>query len=331
MNQGSWMPVVFMALMGLAMLLYVILDGFDLGIGMLMHRASPMQRDAMIASIGPFWDANETWLVLGVGLLLVAFPKAHGVVLSALYLPVALMLLGLTLRGVAFDFRVKARDQHKPLWNRAFIAGSALASLAQGWMLGRYITGFAADGYSQAFALVIALALPAAYVLLGACWLILKTEGKLQQLAVHWARIAWPPVVVGMGVISLTTPWVSLAVRQRWFTLPDFIGLLPIPLVTLGALLFARIMLSRPRVRTDLCWVPFFSVVVVFLMGGIGLAFSLYPYVVMNRMTIWQAASAPKSLAFILVGVAVTIPAILGYTVFAYRVFWGKAKPLSYG
>jgi cytochrome d ubiquinol oxidase subunit II len=135
------LPVVFLALMGVSMLAYVVLDGYDLGVGMLMPRATREQQDTLVASIGPFWDANETWLVLGVGILLIAFPKAHGMVLQALYLPVALMLVGLVLRGVAFDFRVKARDEWKPLWNRAFFAGSTLAAVAQGWMLGRYITG----------------------------------------------------------------------------------------------------------------------------------------------------------------------------------------------
>ncbi|HET9206718.1 MAG TPA: cytochrome d ubiquinol oxidase subunit II, partial [Burkholderiaceae bacterium] len=147
MSFDESLPVIFMALMGLSMLVYVVSDGYDLGVGMLMHRATPEEKDVMIASIGPFWDANETWLVLGIGILLVAFPKAHGVVLTELYLPVALMLIGLILRGVAFDFRVKARDVHKPLWNRAFLTGSALASVAQGYMLGRYITGFA-DGWT---------------------------------------------------------------------------------------------------------------------------------------------------------------------------------------
>ncbi|HZF80352.1 MAG TPA: cytochrome d ubiquinol oxidase subunit II, partial [Rubrivivax sp.] len=141
MNWSSSLPVIFLGLMGLSMLAYVVLDGFDLGVGMLLHRAGDEDKDVMVASIGPFWDANETWLVLGVGILLIAFPKAHGLILQALYLPVALMLLGLILRGVAFDFRVKARAHHKPLWNRAFLAGSALASVAQGWMLGRYIVG----------------------------------------------------------------------------------------------------------------------------------------------------------------------------------------------
>ncbi|MBT9595436.1 MAG: cytochrome d ubiquinol oxidase subunit II [Vitreoscilla sp.] len=328
---NDWMPVAFMALMGLSMLAYVVMDGYDLGVGLLMHRADAAERDLMIASIGPFWDANETWLVLGVGILLIAFPKAHGLVLTALYLPVAVMLLGLTLRGVAFDFRVKARDIHKPLWNQAFIAGSGLAALAQGWMLGRYITGFAAGLWPQVFAGLIALCLPAAYVLLGACWLVMKTEGPLQAKAVAWARLAWAPVVVGMGLISIATPLVSATVRARWFAMPDFIALLPIPLVTLVAFGVAWATLRSRAVTGRLCGLPFAAVVGVFLMGGVGLAFSLFPYVVMDRLTIWQAASARESLAVILVGTAITVPAIVAYTVFAYRVFWGKATALSYG
>ncbi len=328
---AEWMPMVFMALMGLSMLAYVVMDGYDLGVGMLMHRADAEQRDLMIASIGPFWDANETWLVLGVGILLIAFPKAHGIVLQALYLPVAVMLLGLTLRGVAFDFRVKARDTHKPLWNRAFIAGSGLASLAQGWMLGRYITGFAEGLWPYVFALMIALTLPAAYVLLGACWLIMKTDGSVQRLAVGWGRTAWPPVVLGMGLISIATPLVSATVAARWFTMPAFIALLPIPLFTLIALITVRVQLRSLRVTGPLCWLPFAAVVLVFLLGGLGLAYSIFPYVVMDQLTLWQAASSPEALGVILVGVAVTVPAIVVYTVFAYRVFWGKATALSYG
>lgn len=325
------LPVIFMGLMGLAMLAYVVLDGYDLGVGMLMLRASDVEKDTMVASIGPFWDANETWLVLGVGILLIAFPKAHGVVLTALYLPTAVMLVGLILRGVAFDFRVKARAQHKPLWNHAFFAGSTLASLAQGWMLGRYVTGFAEGVLPTAFAAVIALALPAAYVLLGATWLILKTEGELQRRSIGWAKAAWVPVVLGMGMISLATPWASETVRERWFSMPAFIALLPIPLTTALALGAVRALLNSSRIRGKLCWVPFVLVIAVFVLGFFGLAYSLYPYVVMDRLTLWEAASATNSLVVILIGAAITVPAIIGYTIFAYRVFWGKATPLSYG
>jgi cytochrome d ubiquinol oxidase subunit II len=330
MNWGEALPVLFMGLMGAAMLAYVILDGYDLGVGLLLPRAADADKDTMVASIGPFWDANETWLVLGVGILLIAFPKAHGMVLGALYLPVAVMLLGLMLRGVAFDFRVKAQDTHKPLWNFAFFAGSGLAAASQGWMLGRYITGLAEGWTYWLFALAIALMLPAAYVLLGACWLIMKTEGGLQAQAVRWAKTAWPPVVVGMGLISLATPVVSETVRGKWFAMPQVIALLPIPLMTLLALVGARAMLNSHRVRGKVCWLPFTLVVTVFILGGIGLAYSLFPYVVMDKLTIWQAASATESLAVIAVGCAVTVPAIVGYTIFSYRVFWGKAQELNY-
>ncbi len=324
------LPIIFMALMGVAMLAYVVLDGYDLGVGLLMPRATNTQKDIMVASIGPFWDANETWLVLGVGILLIAFPMAHGMVLTALYLPVALMLVGLTLRGVAFDFRTKAQAQHKQLWNRAFFAGSGLAATSQGWMLGHYITGLQ-DGWAyNAFAAAIALALPAAYVLLGACWLILKTEGELQQHAVRWARIAWPPVVIGMGLISIATPLISTTVRERWFSMPEFIALLPIPLITVLALVALRLMLNSKQVLGKLCWLPFTLVVLVFVLGFFGLAYSLYPYVVIDRLTLWQAASSPASLKVILIGVVIAVPAIAGYTVFAYRVFSGKATELRY-
>lgn len=325
------LPVIFLGLMGFSMLLYVTLDGYDLGVGIWLGRATPEERDVMVASIGPFWDANETWLVLGVGILLIAFPAAHGVVLTSLYLSVAVMLIGLIMRGVAFDFRIKARDQHKPLWNTIFLAGSALAALAQGWMLGRYITGFEPSVYAAGFAALIALALPASYMLIGATWLIMKTEGELQRKAVRWARATWLPLVIGIGAISLATPIVSETVRDRWFTLPAFIGLAPIPVSTAAALGALWILLRRSdRVTGDWCWVPFALTLLIFILAGLGLAYSLYPYVVMDRMTVWQAASSPAALKFILVGVCISVPAILAYTVLAYKVFHGKATALTY-
>jgi len=330
MNWAQALPVVFLGLMGLSMFVYVVLDGFDLGVGMLLPRAGEAQKDMMIASIGPFWDANETWLVLGIGILLIAFPKAHGVVMTALYLPIALMLVGLTLRGVAFDFRVKAKDAHKALWNRAFFAGSMLASLAQGWMLGRYITGFAQGEHFALFAAAIALCLPAAYTLIGACWLVMKTDGELQASAARWARQAWLPVALGLALISLATPWVSPTVFERWFAFPQLIALSAIPLMSVICLVATLAVLRSNQVLGALCWLPFAFVVTVFTLGGIGLAYSLYPYVVIDRMTIWQAASATESLAVILIGCAITVPAIALYTLYAYRVFWGKARALDY-
>ncbi len=330
MDFDQSLAVVFMALMGLAMLIYVISDGYDLGVGMLLPRANAEEKDVLIASIGPFWDANETWLVLGIGILLVAFPKAHGMVLGALYLPVALMLIGLTLRGVAFDFRVKAKSDHKAMWDRMFFAGSLLAATSQGWMLGRYISGFGEGWNYPVFAAAIAAALPMAYVLLGAAWLIMKTEGELQQKAIVWARMAWAPMVVGLVLISLATPWISATVRWRWFGLPEVIALAAIPLTTAVALLAVRKLLDTRLVRGPLCWLPFVLLILVFVLGFLGLAYSIYPFVVIDRMTIWQAASSPAALKVILIGVLISVPAIIGYTIFSYWVFRGKTRELEY-
>jgi cytochrome d ubiquinol oxidase subunit II len=330
MSFDAMLPVVFMALMGVAMLVYVVSDGYDLGVGMLMHRATDAEKDVLIASIGPFWDANETWLVLGVGILLVAFPKAHGLVLGELFVPVALMLVGLTLRGVAFDFRVKARDTHKQTWDRLFFAGSTVAAVSQGWMLGRYVSGFGSGWNYPLFAAAIAAALPMAYVLMGATWLIMKTEGRLQERAVEWARIAWTPMVAGLVLISMATPWVSTTVRQRWFALPEIIALMAIPLMSGVSLLAVRGLLGTRHVRGAVCWLPFVLLVIVFVLGFLGLAYSIYPYVVLDQLTIWQAASSPQALKMILFGTCISVPAIVAYTVFSYRVFRGKTGELKY-
>ena len=331
MSWDSFLPVFFFVIMGVAMLLYVMLDGFDLGVGLLLPRATVPEKDTMVASIGPFWDANETWLVLGVGVLLIAFPRAHGLILGALYLPVTAMLIGLIMRGVAFDFRVKARDHHKALWNNIFFAGSLITTLAQGWMLGRYITGFAPGTSFQLFALLIALTLPTAYVMLGACWLVMKTEGELQEKAQRWATQAVLPVALGLLLVSVATPWVSATVRDKWFSMPEFIALLPIPISCAAAMMGLVFVLRRPRVLHEFSWLPFVLAVFVLLMGFFGLAYSLYPFVIMDQMTLWQAASSTPALKMIFYGTAVTVPAILGYTLFSYWVFRGKATPLHYG
>nr|WP_295778879.1 cytochrome d ubiquinol oxidase subunit II [Rhodoferax sp.] len=332
----GWLPLVFATVMALAMLAYVIMDGYDLGVGVLLRRADDReQKDAMIASIGPFWDANETWLVLGVGVLLVAFPAAHGAILGALYLPVALMLFGLTLRGVAFDFRVKARDHHKPLWDTAFYVGSLLASWAQGFMLGGLITGFRTDAWTYVFCALIGLCLVAAYCLLGAGWLIMKTEGALQLKAVRWAQGSLWLTAAGVVAISAVTPLVSQRIFGKWFAFPNIVLLFPIPLVT--AVLLGVIARSVKRLPVRLAQgneygigVPFAATVGVFLLAFYGLGYSLFPWLVEDRITIWQAASAPESLMVIFYGVAVVLPVIIGYTVYSYRVFWGKASALKY-
>ena len=333
---GGWLPLVFMALMGVAMLAYVVLDGYDLGVGILLRRAEESEKDLMIASIGPFWDANETWLVLGIGILLVAFPLAHGVILTSLYLPVAVMLLGLILRGVAFDFRAKARAHHTPLWDRTVYAGSLIASLAQGTMLGFTVVGFEYTVATAGFALLIGLGLAAGYALLGATWLIIKAEGALQLKAVRWARASLWLTALGIAGVSIATPMVSARIYDKWFSLSVLPLLLPIPLAT--ALLFFIVERSLRRLPKRIAegneygaWIPFAATIGIFCLAFYGLAYSLFPYLVMDRITIWQAAAAPESLMFILVGTAIVLPAILGYTAYAYRVFWGKTRALTYG
>ena len=326
------LPLLFMGVMGLSLLAYVILDGYDLGVGLLLPLGSGAQKDTMVSSIGPFWDANETWLVLGVGVLLVAFPKAHGIVLQALYLPVAVMLIGLVLRGVAFDFRIKAPPAFKPFWNRTFFAGSLLATLSQGWMLGSYITGFDRGALGWAFSLGIALTLPAAYVLLGAGWLIMKTDGELQLRAVFWARRALWPMALSLLAISAATPLVNDTVMAKWFGVPQVFALLPVPLVCAAAFFAVRWVVTRPRVvEAGYGWLVFANTVLIFVMAFFGLAYSILPDIVIGRLTVWEAAAATGSLNVIFIGTAITLPVIVGYTVFMYRVFWGKARALSYG
>jgi cytochrome d ubiquinol oxidase subunit II len=332
---AGWMPIVFLVVMGLSMLAYVILDGYDLGVGVLLRGANGDDKDTMIASIGPFWDANETWLVLGVGILLTVFPMAHGAILGSLYLPVAFMLIGLTLRGVAFDFRVKARAALKPLWNNAFYAGSLLAGWSQGYMLGSLITAFDTSYWAMAFNAVIGCALIAAYCLIGSGWLIMKTVGALQLQAVRWAQRSLLFVVLGVAAISLATPLISPLIFDKWFSFPNIVLLLPIPAATV--VLFAVIYRSLSRLPTRLAqgneygaWVPFGATVGVFLLAFYGLAYSLFPWLVIEKITIWQAASSPEALKVILVGASVVLPVIVGYTVFAYRVFWGKSVALKY-
>jgi cytochrome d ubiquinol oxidase subunit II len=328
---SDWLPLFFLGVMALAMLLYVVLDGYDLGVGILLRHADAAEKDRMIASIGPFWDANETWLVLGVGVLLIAFPAAHGVILGALYLPVAAMLTGLILRGVAFDFRVKARAEHKSYWDRAFCAGSLLASLAQGFMLGHYITGFRSDVFGYGFAALIALCLGAGYALLGATWVLMKTDGALRAKAVRWARRSLWLTGLGIVAVSLATPLVSARIFEKWFALPQLFWLLPIPVASAVLFVFAeRGLRAREHGARRRTWRPVLQAMGLFVLAFAGLAYSLFPYLVLDRLTIWQAASARESLWMIFLGTAITLPAILGYTVYSYRVFWGRAEELSY-
>ena len=325
------LPLIFAGLMGLAILIYVVLDGFDLGIGILFSAAREDEQDMMIAAIGPFWDANETWLVLAVGLLLVAFPTAHGIILTALYIPVFVLLVGLILRGVAFDFRAKVPVGKKKRWNRIFFAGSLIASLAQGYMLGIYVLGLDTSVAAMGFGALVALCLAAAYAAMGAAWLIYKSEGELQKRAVAWLRSALVLTVVGMAAVSLATPFASPRIFEKWFVFPQIVYLAPLPIVS--ALLFLWLWrqtfhLPKPDDRHAL--MPFLTLALIFALGFGGLAYSFYPFVVPDRLTIWQAASATESLAIILAGTAVVLPIIIFYSFYAYRVFGGKAVDLTY-
>ena len=321
------LPLIFAALMGVSVLLYVVLDGYDLGVGMLMPAADEREQELMVASIGPFWDANETWLVLGVGLLLVAFPRAHGLILGALYLPVVAMLVGLMLRGAAFELRVKAEGWHRELWNWLFWAGSFLASFAQGLMLGRYITGFESGFGYYVFALLVGASLCGGYVLLGAAWLVLRTEGTLQKKALTWARWGLLWVALGVVLVSLATPLVSQTVLGKWFDFPRTLALMLLPLATLAAWIWVwRSTGRRDNDESASEWTPFAGAVAIFVLAFAGLAYSLFPYLVMDRLTVWEAAAHPSALIFVLGGALVVMPFLLAYTVFAYRVFRGKVR-----
>ena len=320
------LPLIFMGLMGVAVLAYVVLDGYDLGVGMLMPAASDREQTLMVASIGPFWDANETWLVLGIGLLLSAFPGALGAILGGLYLPVTAMLVGLMLRGVAFELRVKALGWHRELWNWLFWAGSFLASFCQGIMLGIYVTGFKPGFGYWIFALLVGASLCGGYVLLGATWVILKTEGELQRKARAWARwgLAW--VALGVALVSMATPIASSTVSEKWFDFPRTLGLMALPAASIAAGVWLWISAGRERSE----WQPFAAAVVIFVLAFAGLAYSLYPYVVLDRFTIWQAAAHPSALKAIAIGAGIVLPFIAAYTVMAYRIFGGKAKAGTY-
>ncbi len=320
------LPVIFAMLMGLSILIYVVLDGYDLGVGMLMPAATPHEQDLMVASIGPFWDANETWLVLGIGLLLVAFPKAHGVVLGELYLPVVAMLIGLMLRGVAFEFRMKAEGWHAELWNWLFWFGSFLTSLAQGFMLGRYITGFDSGFGFWLFALLVGASVCGGYVLLGATWLVLRTEGELQRKARAWAKWGLLWVALGVALVSIATPLASETVRIKWFDFPRTLWLMVLPVASIAAGIWVWRSL-RPAIAD---WKPFAGAVTIYVLAFLGLTYSIFPYVVVDRMTIWDAASHASALTFMLWGAAIVLPCILGYTVFSYRVFRGKVRTALY-
>lgn len=327
-GDAYWLPVIFVSLMGLALMLYAVLDGYDLGVGILLPGDKESQRDMMIASIGPFWDANETWLVLGVGLLLIAFPRAHSFILLHLYLPVTLMLAGLILRGVAFDFRAKVPPHDKNLWDWTFKGGSLLATLSQGYMIGMFVVGFERSWAAFGFALLSAVCVTAGYCFIGGAWLVMKTDGELQARAARWTRLSGWLTALGVAAVTGVNLIGNTEIFSKWFAMPV---LLLIPLLGGLAFVAVEIYLRRFPLAGDAgCWVPFTGCLVIFIASFFALGYSFFPYIVPGKMDVWQAASASESLWFILVGTLIVLPAIVLYTIFSYRIFWGKTRELTY-
>lgn len=322
------MEIIWAVLLAFAILMYVILDGFDLGVGILFPWGQDAQeRDTMMNTVAPVWDGNETWLVFGGGGLFAAFPLAYSVLMPALYIPVLTMLFALIFRGVAFEFRFKSQ-RSRGVWDGAFNFGSSLAAFAQGLILGAFIQGFEVSGREYAggafdwltpFSLLTGFALMCGYSLLGATWLIVKTTGPLQDWAYLAARWLLLIVLAWIALVSVWTPLTEPAVAARWFSMPNFVLLAPVPIVTLGV---AISLWHALRARRELA--PFVLSIVLFFLGFVGLAVSLWPYAVPRALTVWEAAAAPNSQGFLLIGALLLVPVILGYTVFTYRVFRGK-------
>jgi cytochrome d ubiquinol oxidase subunit II len=326
--EGGLLPLVWLCVIGFAIFMYVLLDGFVLGAGILFSfLPADRDRDTLMTSVAPIWDGNETWLVLGAGGLFAAFPLAYSIVLPALYLPFMVMLLGLVFRGIAFEFRFKAK-RRRHVWDRAFQWGSIAATFCQGLVLGSFVDGFELDGmrfvggafaWAKPFSVITGLALIAGYALLGATWLIMKAPGDLEA----WARRASARLLLlVLALIALISAWVPFLdneIRLRWFSLPNFYYLSQVPLLTLIAgYLHWR---STHSQRTA---APFGLTLALFALGYAGLAISLWPNIVPHSIPYWAAAAAPSSQRFLLVGAVIALPAVLCYTAYSYYVFRGK-------
>jgi cytochrome d ubiquinol oxidase subunit II len=328
------LPTIWALIIAFAIFAYVVMDGFDLGIGILFPTLKEgEERASAMNSIAPVWDGNETWLVLGGGGLMAAFPMAYGIVLSALYTPIIAMLLALIFRGVAFEFRW--RDPlHRKYWDIAFTLGSVVATLAQGITLGGLLQGIVVHGRSYGggwwdwlspFSLLVGVALVCGYALLGSTWLIMKSEGSLQSHCYRLALRLGIATLVGMAAVSAATPFLSNAYYQRWFAWPQILFAAQVPLLV--AIASVGLFVS---LRLKATYWPFLIALVLFALGLAGLGISLYPYVVPRAITIWDAAAPSASLEFMLVGAVVMVPIILAYTGYAYWVFRGKTGSEGY-
>jgi cytochrome d ubiquinol oxidase subunit II len=325
---------VWAFIIAFAVFVYVVMDGFDLGLGILFPLfPAKADRDVIMNSVAPVWDGNETWLVLGGGGLMAAFPLAYAVLIPALYTPVVAMLIGLIFRGVAFEFRWRTTQTTRNRWDIAFAGGSWLAALAQGIALGAILQGVHVEGRHYAggwwdwltpFSILTGLSLAIGYALLGATWLVLKTESELREktYSISWYLLF--AMLGAIGVVSIATPFLHIQYAQRWFTWPNVVLTAPVPLaVAVVAVLLLRSLAEKKDSQ------PFFLTLALFALSYAGLGISMYPFIVPQSITIWQAASPKNSQIFMLVGVAGLIPLILGYTGWAYWVFRGKVRPGS--
>jgi cytochrome d ubiquinol oxidase subunit II len=328
------LTIIWAFIIAFAVAAYVVMDGFDLGIGILFpfFRVGA-ERDQAMNAIAPVWDGNETWLVLGGGGLLAAFPLAYAIVLPALYAPLTAMLLGLVFRGVAFEFRWRDPG-HRKLWDAGFFLGSLVATFMQGITLGALLQGITIEGRAYAggwwdwltpFSLLTGAGLVIGYGLLGACWLIWKTEGRIQSDARRYARLLLPALFGAIGAVSLYTPFLENQYWQRWFEFPGLIVAIPMPLLVLGFTWLLWRSLGRDR-----DWHPFLYALILFALSMIGLAISIWPDVIPGRVSIWQAAAPYESQLFMLVGAAILMPMILAYTAWSYWVFRGKVGEEGY-
>jgi cytochrome d ubiquinol oxidase subunit II len=329
---GIDLPIIWAIIIAFGLMMYVVMDGFDLGIGILFPfvRGDRNDRDTMVNTVAPVWDGNETWLAFGGASLLAVFPLAYSVLLSALYIPIVLMLAGLIWRGVAFEFRFKADEAHKPFWDKAFASGSYVATICQGVSLGAFINGFEVTGTSYSggaldwltpFSLFTGVGLLVAYALLGSTWLVMKTEGALQRRMIALARPITLVLLAIIGLVSLWTPLAHPDVAARWFTLPNLLFFAPVPLLVL-ATTWAMLRQLRDEPGAG----PFVLALLLLFLGYSGLAISLWPNIIPPSISIRDAAGPPESMGFTLVGALFIIPFILGYTALSYYVFRGKVK-----
>ncbi|MEN5126973.1 MULTISPECIES: cytochrome d ubiquinol oxidase subunit II [Pseudomonas putida group] len=326
---GIDLPLIWAVIIIFGVMMYVVMDGFDLGIGMLFPFVKGEQdRDVMMNTVAPVWDGNETWLILGGAGLFGAFPMAYAVVLEALYLPLILMLIGLIFRGVAFEFRFKAKADKRHIWDKAFIWGSLIATFFQGVALGAFLEGFKvvdrhfAGGtldWLTPFSLFCGLGLIVAYTLLGCTWLIMKTEGPLQQKMHDVARPLALVLLVVIGIVSLWTPIAYPQIADRWFSMPNLIWFMPVPLLVLVT--FYGLLKAVAR---NAHYTPFLLTLVLIFLGYSGLGISLWPNIIPPSISIWDAAAPPQSQGFMLVGTLFILPFILMYTFWSYYVFRGK-------